>query len=261
MQVSFSSRRSRLHTDARPKAKPPEDKVSHGEKHLTRSACSQFSCVVAAKCEHDPLEIAGTFPTPCAVRLTFQLGPGRRSARTIWPHDVALTRRPGQVVCAERGVGLEIALVDLVSAQFLADASAREAAVPGTQLDSTAIFFQDALQVGAFDPAGELGRDLGEGAAVIEVETERLVVAGDDLRGQVFGFDHGTGGGDGRLFDHVLELAYVARPVVGQERERAGRENVLTGRSRSASLSRKWSTRSGMSSSRSRNGGTRSRRR
>ena len=190
--------------------------MSHGEKHLTRSACSQFSCVVAAKCEHDPLEIAGTFPTTDTLRLTFQLGPGRRSALQSGcarSHSLA-----GQgKLSAPRGVGLEIALVDLVPAQLFADAAPREAAVSGAQLDSAPIFFQDALEIGALDPAGEFGRDLGEGTPVIEVETERLVVAGDDLRRQIFGFDHRARSGDGRLLDHVFELTDIAGPVVTQE--------------------------------------------
>ena len=114
-------------------------------------------------------------------------------------------------------MGLVIALVDLVAAELLADAAARQSAVPGAQLDPTAIFFQDVLEIGTLDPAGEFGGDLGEGAAVIEVEIEGLVVAGDDLRRQVFGLDHGAVGGDGRLLDDVLELAHVPGPVVAHE--------------------------------------------
>ena len=152
---------------------------------------------------------------------------------------------------------LEVALVDLVAAELLADASPREAAMLGAQLDSPAVFLEDALEVGALDPAGELGGDLGERPAVIEVEMERFIVASDDLRRQVFGLDQGAAGGDGRLLERVLELADVARPVVAQEpRERLSRERLDRAGLFSAILSRKWLTRSGISSSRSRNGGS-----
>ena len=52
-------------------------------------------------------------------------------------------------------------------------------------------------------------------------------MAGDDLRRQVFGLDHGAAGGDRRLLERVLELAHVARPVVAQEpRKRLPRERL-----------------------------------
>ena len=65
---------------------------------------------------------------------------------------------------------------------------------------------------------------------MIEVEMERFVMACDDLRREVFGLDQGSAGGDGCLFESVLEFANVARPVVAHEprerlpRERFGRE-------------------------------------
>ena len=91
---------------------------------------------------------------------------------------------------------------------------------------------------------------------MVEIEAERLLAAGDDLRRQVLGLDHRAGGGDHRLLDDVLELAHVARPVVAAAAARGPRENVLAGMPRSTSLSRKWLTSSGMSSSRSRRGGS-----
>ncbi len=86
-----------------------------------------------------------------------------------------------------------------------------------TQLDSPAVFLEDSLEVGSLDPAGELGGDLRERAAVVEIEMERFIVASDDLRRQVFGLDQGAAGGDGCLLEGVFELADVARPVVAQE--------------------------------------------
>ena len=76
-----------------------------------------------------------------------------------------------------------------------------------TQLDTASVFFEDPLQIGALDPAGEIGGDLGKPPAVVEFEIERFVVAGDDLRGQGFRLDQGPGGGDGCLLEGVLELA------------------------------------------------------
>ena len=130
---------------------------------------------------------------------------------------MGFTHSPGQAVCRREECGFVVAFVDLVPAELLADAAPREPAVPCTQLDSTAVFFEDVLEIGTLDPAGEFGRDLGKRAAVVEVEIERLVVAGDDLRRQVLGLDHRTAGRDRRLLDHVLELPHVSGPVVSHE--------------------------------------------
>ena len=62
---------------------------------------------------------------------------------------------------------------------------------------------------------------------MIELEIEGFVVAGHDLRRQVFGLDQGTARGHSGLFQGVLELADVARPVVAdQPRERLARERL-----------------------------------
>ncbi len=58
--------------------------------------------------------------------------------------------------------------------------------MPGAEFDAAAEFFQHALKVGTLDPGCELGGDLRQGSVVVEVEGERLVVAGDDLRRKVF---------------------------------------------------------------------------
>jgi hypothetical protein len=88
-------------------------------------------------------------------------------------------------------VGLVGTLIDLVASELLADAAAREAAVLGAQLDAAPVFLQDALKVGTLDPAGELGGDVRQRAVVVKIEGERLVVTGDDLRGQSWTPDAG----------------------------------------------------------------------
>ena len=40
----------------------------------------------------------------------------------------------------------------------------------GAQLDPAAVGLQDALEVGALDPPGELGGDLRQRAVVVEIE-------------------------------------------------------------------------------------------
>src|SRR5262249_32691311 len=126
-----------------------------------------------------------------------------------------------------RGVQFEVALVDLVAAELLADASTRQAAVPGAELDAAPVFLEDTLKVCALDAAGEFGSDLRKWPLEIEVEMKRLVVAGDNLRREILGLYQGAAGGDRRLFEDVLKLAHVAWPVVAQEpRERLSRERL-----------------------------------
>ena len=83
-----------------------------------------------------------------------------------------------------------------------------------TAVDPAAIAFEDALQVGALDPLGQLVGDRLERAMEVEVEAERLLAGRDDLRREVLGLDHRAGRGDDHLLDDVLELADVAGPVV-----------------------------------------------
>ena len=91
---------------------------------------------------------------------------------------------------------------------------------------------------------------------MVEVQGERLVVAGDDLGRQVLGLDHRARRGDHRLLEDVLQLAHVPRPVVREQpRQRLPRDRPRWQPAR-GSFSRKCSTRSGMSSSRSRSGGS-----
>ena len=53
--------------------------------------------------------------------------------------------------------------------------------MPSAQFNAAPVFFEDPLQVSAFDPGGQLGRDFGKWTVVIEVETEGRIMAGDDL--------------------------------------------------------------------------------
>ena len=79
----------------------------------------------------------------------------------------------------------EVAFVDLVAPEFFADATPRQTAMVSAQLDPAAVLFENSLQIGALDLAGELVRDLREGPAEVELETEWLVMAGDDLIGKI----------------------------------------------------------------------------
>ena len=85
----------------------------------------------------------------------------------------------------------EVALVDLVAAKLFADASARETAVPGAQLDAPAKFLEDALKIGSLDTAGEFGGDLRQRPAVIEFEMNgsscRATICGGRFSGSITG--------------------------------------------------------------------------
>src|SRR5262249_28152149 len=88
--------------------------------------------------------------------------------------------RQGELVAAAEG-GLELALVDLVATELLADAPPRQTAMLGAAVDPATVLLQHADQVGPLDLLGKLLGQLLERAGGVEVEAEGLLTEWDDL--------------------------------------------------------------------------------
>src|SRR5262245_28015849 len=128
-------------------------------------------------------------------------------------HEPSAISRSGRFsegdLLAVGDVGLEVGLVDAVTAELLADAPPRQTAVRRTAVDPAAVALQDALEVRALDPLGQLIGDDVKWPPAVEVEAERLFAGRHDLRRQILGLDDRAGGRDGHLLDDMLQFADV----------------------------------------------------
>lgn len=87
----------------------------------------------------------------------------------------------------------------------------------GAAVDPASELLQHADQVGALDPRRELVGDLLQGTVVVEIEAERLLAGGDDLRRQILRLDDGPRRRHDGLLDDVFEFPDIPRPVVAKE--------------------------------------------
>ena len=75
---------------------------------------------------------------------------------------------------ATRGFRFELGLIDLVAAELFADTPARESAMRRAAVDPAGMAFENADQVGTFDPFGQFLRDVLKRSLEVEIEAERL---------------------------------------------------------------------------------------